>query len=307
MSRASDRRAFLLSTDNPSLASVVEQALREAGIPFETGVQVGPEPAVVFTVSESDVPHARAVVEQHFGTGPLSRAEPAAPEESGRGRAGFPEGPVAAAASLVLVHLAIVALAVGRHPDPARLASAGGLVTGARLPELWRLLTSLFLHADAPHVLWNGLSMLVFAVPLIERLGWTRSASVYLASGVLGGLAALAGSEPGTVTIGSSGAVAGLFGCWVVSTVRLARRAPLARRGVVRAVGIGLLLLPSLLTPTTIGGNRISVAAHLGGLAAGLVFGATLPVGREEPRSVSGSGTNPGDAPSRGPTSRSSP
>jgi membrane associated rhomboid family serine protease len=147
--------------------------------------------------------------------------------------------------------------------------------------------------------------MLVFGVPLIERFGWARTAAVYLGSGVLGGVAALATSDPGTVTIGSSGAVAGLFGCWVVLTIRGARRAPLARRGVLRAVGIGLLVLPSLLTPTTIGGERISVAAHLGGLVAGLLLGSALGRRGGGPRTVSAAGTGPAGGPSRGPTSRS--
>jgi len=298
---------FLLSTGNPSVARVVEQALRDAGVPYETGVQVSPEPAVLFTVRDSDSALARAVVEQHFGAGPLSEAEPARSEPAGRGRTAFPRGPAAAVAGLVLFHLAIVAGAVGRHPDPSRLVSLGGLVVGAGPSGIWRLVTSVFVHADAPHALWNGLSMLVFAVPLIERMGWWRTACLYLGGGITGGVAALLLSEPGTVTIGSSGAVAALFGCWVAATAKSARHEPLARRGVLRAIGIGLLVLPSLLTPTTIGGDRIGVAAHLGGLAAGLLVGTTLPLRGNGPRDVSESEAWPGDERFRGPTSRSSP
>ena len=147
--------------------------------------------------------------------------------------------------------------------------------------------------------------MLVFAVPLIERTGWAWTAAVYLAGGVLGGVAALATSDPGTVTVGSSGAVAALFGCWVVSTIRRARFAPLPRHGVVRAVGIGLLVLPSLLTPATVGGDRISVASHLGGLAGGLILGMSMPRGRRMIAAFSADGTAPAGAPSRAPSSRS--
>jgi membrane associated rhomboid family serine protease len=287
------------------MAKVIEQALREAGIPFETGVQAEPAARVVFTVRETDAEAAQAVVAQFFGTGPLAEEEAPAAEPPEPAAAAFPRRAVAAVVSVVLAHLALVALLVGRNPNAGRLASVGGLVSGAPPRELWRLLSSLFLHADPQHALWNGLSMLVFAVPLIERAGWVRTVAVYLAGGLLGGVAALATSEPGTVTIGSSGAVAGLFGYWVVSTIRRARRAPLPRRGVLRSVGIGLLVLPSLLTPTTVGGGKISVAAHLGGLAAGLLCGAAMQRGWRGGRSVSAGGTGPADAPFRGPSSRS--
>ncbi len=305
MALPGEHRVLLLAADSPSMARVVEEALRDAGIPFETGVRADPEPGLVFTVRETDADLAKAVVGQFFGTGPLTEEETPSAEPHEPGRTAFPRGPAAAAAAVALCHLAVVVVLVGRHPDAARFASLGGLVAGAPAGESWRLVTSLVVHADPRHVGWNGLSMLVFAVPLIERFGWARTAAVYLASGILGGIAVLVASEPGTVTIGSSGAVAGLFGCWLAATIKSARRAPLARRAVVRAIGIGLLVLPALLTPTTIGGNRVSVAAHLGGLAAGLLCGGAMRYRRGGPWAVSATGAGPEGVPFRGPTFRS--
>lgn len=293
---------MLLATDNPSVARAIEQALRDAGIRFETGLRTKPDPGLVFTVRECDAATARAVIEQAFGSGPLT-ADDAPQDEGERGGGIFPRGPIAAAAALALLHLALVVLLVGRDPAPGRFAALGALVVGAPPRELWRLVTSLFLHSDPGHVFWNGLSMTVFAVPLIDRVGWTRTALLYLAGGVLGGVAALLASDPGTVILGSSGAVAGLFGGWLVSTIRRARRAPLARRAVVRAVGIGLLVLPSLLTPTTAGGKRISVAAHLGGLGTGLLWGAAAS--RRGRGAFSAGGRPTPAAPFPGPRSRS--
>jgi rhomboid protease GluP len=299
------RRVLLLAADSPAMAKAVEEALRDAGIPFESGVRSEPEPALVFTVRPADADLARAVVGQAFGAGPLAeeeepRAEPQAPD-----RAAFPRGPLAAAFGLSLCHFAVVVALVGRDPAPARFEALGGLLAGAPFAESWRLLTSMFVHADPSHVFWNAVSMLVFAVPLMDRYGWGRTAAVYLASGVAGGIAFLAASEPGTVAIGSSGAVAGLFGCWLAATIRRARRAPLVRRATVRAVGIGLLVLPSLVTPTTIGGKRISVAAHLGGFALGLLCGAWMRDRGAGPWTVSADGTGPAGAPFRDPTYRS--
>jgi len=189
----------------------------------------------------------------------------------------FPWGPVRALTGLILVHFAIVLGLVGPHPDTARFVRLGGLVAGRlALDEPWRFVTSLFLHADSSHVFWNGVSMIVFAVPLILELGYPIGAAIYLAGGVLGGIAGALVVPEGVVLIGSSGAVAGLFGAWIAITLLRARASPLPRQSRIRVVGIALLVLPSLVTPTTSTGEPISVGSHLGGLAAGLAAGALL-------------------------------
>ncbi len=140
----------------------------------------------------------------------------------------------------------------------------------------WRLFTHIFLHADASHALWNGVSMMVFAVPLVLDLGYRITAALYLISGALGGMTGMLGVPDGVVLIGSSGAVAGLFGAWLSITLLRARSSPQPRRARIRIVGVGLLVLPSLLTPTTSTGERISIGSHLGGMAAGLCAGTLL-------------------------------
>jgi len=183
---------------------------------------------------------------------------------------------VRAAAGLVAVHLAIVLWMVSPVAPDRRLLAWGGLERTVAPSEPWRLLTSLFLHVDPAHVLWNGLSMLVFAVALIGEIGYGGTALIYLAAGVGGGVAALAFAEPGTIVVGSSGAVAGLFGAWVAWTFGAARRATLTRRARFRTIGIALLVLPALLNPTTASGQSVSVSSHLGGMATGVVIGVLL-------------------------------
>ena len=51
-----------------------------------------------------------------------------------------------------------------------------------------------------------------FAVPLITTFGATRTGLIYLAAGLGGGAAASLFGVVGSTTVGSSGAVAGLFG-----------------------------------------------------------------------------------------------
>ena len=297
---------FLLAVEKPGLIPVVDDALRAAGIPCRTGLQVEPSPMVVFTVPASQLDLARRVVDAALrrhrargrpappaGGGDEEAVEEAADdsepdatassdafetssEEERRERESPPWGALQAATALVLVHFAVLFVAVGREPTPSHLVEVGALARAEVAMQPWRLLSSLFLHADVEHVAWNALSMIAFAVPLIVALGYGRTLAIYLVAGVAGGLAALA-ATPAAVTVGSSGAVAGLFGAWLARTLRRARRKPPTTKALLRTVGVGLLVLPSLLSPTTADGKSVSVAAHLGGLAAGLALGAALP------------------------------
>lgn len=211
--------------------------------------------------------------------------------EPGGGPAGrdrlppFPWGQVLSVGGLILLHFALVIWRIENPREGVWLLRNGGLLAGSTAREPWRLVTSLFLHVDMRHAFWNGVSMMVFAVPLIAYLGQFRTALIYFGSGIGGGIAALAAAPEGTLILGSSGAVAGLFGAWVAVRLRSARYAEITWRVRVRAAGIGLLVLPALLNPMTPTGQPISVSSHLGGLITGMLVGAVLSTGllpREE-------------------------
>jgi len=191
----------------------------------------------------------------------------------------FPRGPVLAVLALILLHFALVIWRIEHFPDWEWLLRDGGLLAGSTAQQPWRLVTSLFLHVDFRHALWNGVSTLVFAVPLITYLGQFRAALIYFGAGIGGGIAALSAAPAGTLIVGSSGAVAGLFGAWVVVRLRSARYAEITWRVRMRAAGIGLLVLPALLNPVTPAGQPISVSSHLGGLFSGMLVGAVISRG----------------------------
>jgi len=225
----------------------------------------------------------------HHGTAEGSPAETGLPAK-------FPWAEVQTIALLILLHLALAFWSGGPLPPGRELLLQGGLLGGASLEQPWRLVTSLFLHSGPAHALWNGVSTLVFAVPLLGSLGLARTGLVYFVSGVGGGLAALQFAAPGTLIVGSSGAVAGLFGAWVVLTLRRARRASLGRRERIRALGIALLVLPALVRPVTAAGEPISVSSHIGGLVTGMLIGAFLSAGLAPPEEpLDEGGEDPGD------------
>jgi len=188
----------------------------------------------------------------------------------------FPWRPVATVAALVAVHVAVVLVGGASREAGRALLDAGVLLRGSVLAEPWRLLTSLFLHADLRHALANAISTFAFAVPLLERLGFRRTAGIYLVSGVGGGITALSLARVGQAFLGSSGAVAGLFGAWAVIAFDRAGAEVLPGRARLRTAGVALLVLPSLLTPFTPDGRPVSVASHVGGLVTGMLIGAVL-------------------------------
>lgn len=249
----------------------VQETLEESGIPFRSGLLSQGRPVMQFWVEADRLSDGRELLSRQFGArlGPgFRRATPA-----------FPKAAMTLVGAAIAIHFLIV-IVMGRAADSGRSTIvAGSLLKGRTLEEPWRLLSSMFLHSGPRHVFWNGASMMVFGVPLIGRLYALRTAMIYFASGIGGGLMALYFADEGKMVIGSSGGVAGLFGAWVVLTLKRAKLMPRTSRHTVRTLGIALLVLPSLLTPISASGNPVSISAHMGGLATGMAIGAMLSSG----------------------------
>ena len=245
----------------------MRRALEDARIPYRTGLIAGSTPTVVFSVPDWQLDDARLAASAVFDF------------EADRRDQKFPWRPMQVVSSLIAVHFALVFWMIASGASGRQLIVRGALLKGGMLDEPWRLLTSLVVHIDPLHVFWNGASMMAFAVPLITDLRYARTGMVYLASGVGGGVTALAFAGPGTLIAGSSGAVAGLFGAWVVLQTRRDRLAPLTGRARIRTIGIAMLVLPSLISPMTSAGQPVSVSSHMGGLATGMLIGAVISSG----------------------------
>lgn len=92
-----------------------------------------------------------------------------------------------------------------------------GFIPMLAIEQPWRFVTSMFLHANFIHLLFNMI-VLYTAGRLIEvRIGTVEFLKLYLISGLLGNLLFLLISyanyiSPTTIGIGASGAIAGLLG-----------------------------------------------------------------------------------------------
>ena len=133
--------------------------------------------------------------------------------------------------------------------------------------EYWRLVTSMFVHADFEHLLSNAV---VFGVLGFLLFG-------YFGPGVFPGLTLLLGacvtavslqSYPAKVSlVGASGLVYLMAGFWLTLYLLLERRHSLNKR-VMRAVGFGIIvLIPTAVEPA------VSYRTHFIGLVAGATAG----------------------------------
>jgi rhomboid protease GluP len=133
---------------------------------------------------------------------------------------------------------------------------------------LFRLISSQFIHASILHLL-NNMYALIFAgialAPITRKVGLI---ACYLLAG-LGGSVASAVVHPATVSVGASGSIFGLFGVLLtllaLQDERVAQMRSFILVNVLIFVGLNLLL-GSIST-------GIDNAAHLGGLATGVLLG----------------------------------
>jgi rhomboid protease GluP len=77
--------------------------------------------------------------------------------------------------------------------------------------EWWRLLTNTFLHGGLMHLVLNMYVLYFVGIFLEPRVGKTKYAVIYLATGVLASITIL-WRHDGTIGVGASGAIFGLYG-----------------------------------------------------------------------------------------------
>ncbi|MFI5372979.1 MAG: rhomboid family intramembrane serine protease [Candidatus Eisenbacteria bacterium] len=144
----------------------------------------------------------------------------------------------------------------------------------------WRLLASTFLHSGYRHLFFNSLAMLVFG-PAVERI-FTRWGFwiVFAWGGAAASLTSLLWrlARDGAayhISIGASGAIFALAGALLTGAWRLRRRLAVGRA---RALAAAILFFSA---PAIVQGfHEIGTdnAAHVGGVVAGLVLGAIVPI-----------------------------
>ena len=133
--------------------------------------------------------------------------------------------------------------------------------------EVWRLLSSVFLHASFVHLAFNMLSLYFLGSFVEGAFGRGRFLALYLLSGLSGGIAYLYFGGYATPAVGASGAIFGLLGAILGYALRrgtFSWRNPIIRQ---------LLILLAINLYIGLSIPNVSNTAHMGGLAVGFVFG----------------------------------
>ena len=151
----------------------------------------------------------------------------------------------------------------------------GGLVNfdmlGRNYSELYRLVTSIFLHASMLHFLCNMYSLYIIGPQLESFFGKIKYTIIFIGSGVIGNLLSMVFLQDGVITIGASGAIFGLLGALLYFGYHY--RVYLS--GVMKSQIIPIIILNLFIGLMATGINTI---AHLGGLIGGFLVAKSVGV-----------------------------
>ncbi len=138
----------------------------------------------------------------------------------------------------------------------------------------WSFITSIFLHADFEHLLFNMIALFFFGLSLENIVGRKLFAIIFILSGIIGNVGYLIADPSSSIPgIGASGAIYGIVGTLVVLT-------PFRRVFLYGLLPIPLILLVILWAIIDFAGlfspSTIAHSAHLAGLIVGILFGVYL-------------------------------
>ena len=137
--------------------------------------------------------------------------------------------------------------------------------------EWWRLFTAMFLHAGMTHLLMNMFSLYLIGRGAEMYFDTKSYLSIYLFSGLLGGLVSLY-VHPVSVGIGASGAIFGVFGA--LAGFFLAHRERIQEHTKAFMKDFGIIIVINIVIGLSI--PSIDMSAHIAGLFVGFIGGFVL-------------------------------
>ena len=171
----------------------------------------------------------------------------------------------------VLIFIAMYLFGNGSTDVATLLAFGANFGELVRAGQVYRLITSAFLHIGFIHLLVNCYSLYVIGPQLESFLGRWKYLAVYLLSAIAGNLLSISFGSSLQISAGASGAIFGLLG----SLVYFGYHYRIYLGTVLRSQIIPIIVL-NLLAGFLLSG--IDNAAHIGGLIAGVFVTMALGV-----------------------------
>lgn len=136
--------------------------------------------------------------------------------------------------------------------------------------EYERLLLGMFLHWDFIHYLFNTLfGILIISAGLERLIGSLKFFIVYFVTGIASSYLVVLLTNPGNLTVGSSGAIYGVFGVFLYFILYKPNTISYHSRAYIRNLLV-INLIFSFIFP------NISLVGHLGGLISGFLLSFIL-------------------------------
>ena len=183
-----------------------------------------------------------------------------------------PKKPVITYALIVLNIMVYLFMLLYDTVDQTYFYALANDYEGIQNGQIYRLITSMFLHSDIIHIACNVYALYILG-PVVERYyGKTKFLIIYMLSGILGSIFSAAFMSADTISIGASGAIFGLLGSIAYFTYYY--RATL--QGLLRSQILPVILL-NLALGFMIPG--IDVSGHIGGLIGGILVSMAIGIG----------------------------
>ncbi len=153
--------------------------------------------------------------------------------------------------------------------DQVLLQMGGELSQGG---DYWRIFTAMFVHANILHIGLNMLSLFFIGTAVEVFYSKWRYLVIYLASGIVGGIVTYFFYPFGTLSVGASGAIFGVFGA--LGAFYFMNRRSLGTFG--QSAIMNWLFWLGLNLVWGFSASNIAILDHVGGLVAGLILGVVL-------------------------------
>ena len=210
-------------------------------------------------------------------TPPSTEHSPDQPEQSGGGLRRVAIRMPLAEPRLTYVLLAVIVLIFlyfltlpldGQNEFLSRWAKVNELI---RQGEAYRLFTSMFLHLNLMHILFNGYALFIIGRDVEALFGHVRFALIYFLGGLSGSLASFVFTD--APSVGASGAIFAIFGAEMVYFYQNRRlHGEIGRRHLNQLVILMLFNLGLGFFSSATSGFRLDNAGHIGGLIGGIVL-----------------------------------
>ena len=158
--------------------------------------------------------------------------------------------------------------------DPNVLYKYGALVNLDNMNngiELYRLVTSIFLHGGILHLACNMYSLYIIGPQLESFFGKVKYTIIFIFSGLIGNLFSMAFLQNSYVSVGASGAIFGLLG----AILYFGYHYRVYLSGVIKSQIIPLIILNLLIGFMA---TNINNLAHIGGLIGGVLISKAVGV-----------------------------